>query len=153
MLNNNKKGLSAIIVTVLLIGLTIVAVGVVWAVVNGVLQRGASNTDLSAKCLDIIVTATSVTCGETPAVCVVRLERTGSRDDAISGVKMVFENAAGDRSASPATYSSPIAQLGNAQATGVVTGINTPTKVEVTVFFTDASGNTQYCPQPSKFSF
>lgn len=40
-----KKGLSAIIVTVLLIGLTIVAVGIVWAVVNNLIRGKISNTE------------------------------------------------------------------------------------------------------------
>ncbi len=40
-----KKGLSTIIVTVLLIGLTIVAVGIVWAVVNNLIREKISNTE------------------------------------------------------------------------------------------------------------
>ncbi len=153
MLNNNKKGLSAIIVTVLLIGLTIVAVGIVWAVINSTLKKGTENVDLGTKCLGIDVRATSVSCGESPAVCVVRLERTGSRDDAISGVKMVFENSTGSRSATPGNYGFPIEQLGNAIAEGVVTGITAPNRVETTVYFKDASENTQYCQNSNIFTF
>ncbi len=41
----SKKGLSTIIVTVLLIGLTVVAVGIVWAVVNNLINERISNTE------------------------------------------------------------------------------------------------------------
>lgn len=41
----NRKGVSTIIVTVLLIGLTIVAVGVVWAVVNNMVKEKIVGTE------------------------------------------------------------------------------------------------------------
>lgn len=156
-LPKNRKGLSTIIVTVLLIGLTIVAVGIVWAVVNSTLQRGSQSTDLGVKCLDIQVTATSVTscAGALPTTCVVRLERTGSRDDVISGVKLVFENASGSRTVTPldAGAAGQLTQLGNSVTSALSAGISAPSKVETTVYFTDASGNIQYCPQPNIFTF
>lgn len=148
---NNKKGLSAIIVTVLLIGLTIIAVGIVWAVINNTLRRGTEGIDFSAKCLDVSVITSSVNCDD-PAACIVRLERTGQSSDAIAGVKMVFENATGTRSSSPGDYSGNIEVLGNAEAT-VDSKIIAPTKIETTVYFKDASGNEQVCTQSSVFEF
>lgn len=153
MLKNNKRGLSTIIVTVLLIGLTIVAVGIVWAVVNNTLKKGAENVDVGTKCLGIDVRATSVVCSGTPATCIVRLERTGSRDDAISGVKLVFENTTGSRSPTPSDYAGNIAQLENPTTPAYTPGITAPDKIETTVYFTGTSGNTQYCPQPNIFTF
>lgn len=152
MLKNNKRGLSAIIVTVLLIGLTIVAVGIVWAVINSTLKKGAENIDVGTKCLGIDVGATSVVCSSATS-CDVRIERTGSRDDTISGVKIVFENATGSRSPTPLDYGQNIAQLENPTASALNPGIAAPNKVETTVYFKDTSGNTQYCSQPNIFTF
>lgn len=41
----NHKGLSTIIVTVLLIGLTIVAIGIIWAAINGMIRGKIANTE------------------------------------------------------------------------------------------------------------
>ena len=44
-LTKNRKGISTIIVTVLLIGLTIIAVGMVWAVVNNLIRGKIANSE------------------------------------------------------------------------------------------------------------
>ncbi len=53
MKKRGKKGLSTVIVTVLLIGLSIVAVGIVWAVTSGILRKGAEDISSSSSVLDI----------------------------------------------------------------------------------------------------
>ena len=156
---NNKKGLSTIIVTVILIGLTIVAVGIVWVVVNNTLKRGAESTDISSKCLDIQVGPTAVSCSGGTATlagtCTVQLSRTGTNADVIAGVKVVAINSTGTRSiVKDSTGDLSIAE-------GRTVSVDTPigmvsasiNKIESTVYFTDTAGRTQHCPQPNVFTF
>ncbi|MCX6749230.1 MAG: hypothetical protein NTW17_00595 [Candidatus Pacearchaeota archaeon] len=50
---NNKKGLSAIVATLIIILLTLVAVGIVWIVIRNVIQSGAEQTELGLYSLDL----------------------------------------------------------------------------------------------------
>ena len=49
----NKKGLSTVIITVLLVGLSIVAVGVGWVVINNILQSGTESIESSTALLNL----------------------------------------------------------------------------------------------------
>ena len=150
----NKRGLSAVVTSLLIILLVLVAVGVVWAVVRNVINTGAGGVELGAKCLNVEIRATAVNgcTGADPDVCDVTLERTGSGSDPISGVKMVFKDADGVGS-SVIDEDENIEQLGTKKVLAVPTGLTTPTSVEVTVYFEDESGNEQLCPQPSTYTF
>ena len=144
----DKRGLSAIITTLLSVLLVLVAVGIVWAVVSGVLRGGAEDLELSAKCLNIDVRATAVDCTDLSA-CVVTLDRTGTETDAIAGVKLVF------RDSTNAVSSSVIEEEGDVEAlVGSIATIDlateaplvlAPDSVEVTAYFVGASGNDQLC--------
>lgn len=148
----NKRGLSTIVVTVIMIALVLVAIGVVWGVLNNVIGKGAKGVELSAKCLNIDVSATSVSCSGGPLSCTAQLERTGSGTDAIAGVKLVFKNST--QSASGVlTEAGNIEVLAGKTLSLSPTGITDPNKVEITVYFEDTAGNPQYCPQPSSFEF
>jgi flagellin-like protein len=48
-----KKGLSAVVTTLIIILLVLVAVGIIWVVVRNVVEEGGSTIDLSVKCLDV----------------------------------------------------------------------------------------------------
>ena len=91
----NRRGLSAIIVTLILILLSIVAVGVVWVVVNNVIERGEENINLGTTCLEIDVSISTASCvaGTPPEAdtCTVTYGRTASGED-IGGVTLVFSN-------------------------------------------------------------
>jgi hypothetical protein len=145
----DKRGLSAIITTLLIVLLVLVAVGIVWAVVSGILNRGAEDLELSAKCLNIDVRASAVLCAT--GVCNVTFDRTGTGTDAIGGVKLVFRNSTAGTN-SGVIDSDDVTELGGDiehLAGEIVTDIDTtltaPDSVEVTVYFMDASGNAQLC--------
>ncbi len=149
----NKKGLSAIVTTLLVIVLVLVAVGIVWAVVRNVIQSGAGTTELAVKCLNTDVQVTAVDCS-TPSSCSVTFSRTGSNTEAISGVYLVFRDATGDAgTTAPVDIDGNIEKLVGHTETGVDSGLATPTDVEATVYFNDASGNPQSCSQTYKYSF
>ena len=144
----NKKGMSAIVITVILLALVLVAVGIVWAVVNDVIGGATDDIGSEAKCIGLSVRATSVDC-EDPAACVVALDKTG--DKVITGVKLVFEEADGTRSTSAIDEEGDVDSLAGKSVT-VDSGLTAPVKVEVTPYFEDASGNDGNC-QTSTTSF
>ena len=108
----DKKGLSAIITTLLVVLLVLVAVGIVWAVVRNVIGEGAAGVELGAKCLNIDVRATAVVCtGADPNICNVTFERTGTNTDTIAGIKLVFRNSTAETSSSVIDESGNIEHL------------------------------------------
>jgi hypothetical protein len=151
-MKNNKKGLSTIVATLLIILLTLVAVGIIWVVVKNVITGGAGQVTIDAKCLAANVVATKVV-NATPEIFSVTLNRAGG-DDQIGGVKLAFTNA--DESTSY-VYDVP----GNMVALSTITvpvNITTvtlpnPSKVSVVVYFLDDSGNAQLCSTANQLSF
>jgi hypothetical protein len=146
----SKKGVSAIIVTIILVVLVLVALGVVWAVINNLIGEGTEDIEISAKCLNTNVEAIAVDCTN-PAACEVTLKRTGTNTDELTGVKMVFKN--------DTDSSGVISEPGNIEILDdkIITGVNSeltiPNKVEITVYFSDESGNDKYCSETTSFNF
>jgi len=141
----NKKGLSMIVTTLIVILLVLVAIGIVWVVVKNLIQGGAEGIELSAKCLDTNIRTTAVDCGD-PAACRVTFERTGSNNDAIAGVKLVFFNETEN--------SGVIDEPGNIETLvkktiTVDSTLFAPNKIEITAYFKDTSGNEKPCSTTS----
>ena len=150
----DKRGLSAIITTLLVVVLVLVAVGIVWAVISGVLTGGVEDIELSAKCLNVDVKATAVLCtGANPDVCDVTLERTGTETDAIAGVKLVFRDSTAGTNSGVIDDDANVEALAGRTILDVPTTLIAPDSVEVTPYFTDASGNEQLCAQTTTKEF
>ena len=158
----NKRGLSTIVVTLIIIVLSLVAVGVVWVVVNNLLKSGTSSANINAQCLGVSLEVTQSNCsqGTTDKICDVQVTRSGTGTDALAGVMLVFKNSSvsttGSYSSTPINIQGDIPALVGKRVTGIDTlvakanGLNT---IEVTPYFKDASGNVQLCSQTSSFSF
>ncbi len=153
-LPNSRKGLSAIVTTLLVILLVLVAVGIVWGVVNSLITGGADTAELAAKCLNIDVSATATTCtAASLGICSITLERSGTNDDVIGGAKLVFENSTGTRS-SVVDFPGDVEKLVGSTNSTLNSTIANATKVEITTYFIDASGNEDLCPgDPTEFTF
>lgn len=139
----NRRGLSAIITTLLVVLLVMVAVGIVWGVIRNIVKGGAEGLGTGTKCLNIDLTATAVDCS-TPSACSVTLKRVGSNTEQIGGVKLIFFDKAGN--------SGVINEPGNVEILAgkkitVDSKLSTPNKIEVTVYLKDDSGNEKLCPQ------
>jgi hypothetical protein len=155
----NKKGLSDIIITLLIVVLALVAIGGVWFVVRNVLSSGTGETDVAAKCLSITLEATRVNCSNPgdPALnknCTLVLAKTGS--EPISGVKLIFKNiTSGIQSAGAVDVPNDVAELVGLTTTvdTLVPKANGLNSVEVVPYFIDASGNAQLCSQKTSFRF
>ena len=157
-MKNNKKGLSTIVATLLIILLTLVAVGIIWVVVKNVVQGGSQQVDLSSKCLAANVVATKVT-NTSDNVFDVTLSRQGGNDQ-MDGVKLVFTNADGTTSSvtDVPLDKNNFGPLSTYTATATVditpgTGVPNPNKVSVVVYFKDSSGNAQLCSTATQLSF
>ena len=148
----NKKGLSAIITTLLVVVLVLVAVGIVWGVVSGLLKSGAEDIELSAKCLSIEVTAVSADCSA-PAACSVVVERTGSSTDEIAGIKVVIKDSSTGAGTAVEDVVGNIETLETETIIIDASALTTQDSVEVTAYFTDTSGDEQLCSQKSSFTF
>lgn len=145
---HNKKGLSTVITTLIIILLVLVAVGIIWVVVRGVIDQGADQIDTSSACplIDLRITGQSG-CGVAGS-CTVDIERkSGGRD--IDGVVSVVSS---DSSSSTPLYTyGNIPQLGNQQVNA--NGIASGNVVRVAAVFNDSQGNPQACPNSAEWNF
>ncbi len=153
----SKKGLSAIVVTLIIIVISLVAVGVVWVVVNNLLKSGTGGADIAQKCLNAVVDVTKVNCsnGATTKVCDVQFTRSGTGSDDLGGVKLVFKNATSGATSSLIKLDGNIEELIGKKQTGISTSIlnaNGVDTMEYTVYFRDASNTEQNCQSTKTFN-
>jgi hypothetical protein len=154
----SKRGLSTIVVTLIIILLSLVAVGVVWLAVKGLIKGGTSGIDINTKCLGVNLEITKANCsaGTTNKICAVTLMRTGTESSALAGVKLVFKNETSGVTSSLINVDGDIPPLAGKTIYSIDTGIakaNGISKVETTAFFKDASENEQLCSQTVSLSF
>jgi hypothetical protein len=154
----DKKGLSTIVVTLIIILLSLVAVGIVWIVVRNIVIGGGAGIEIASKCLVVDVTASKINCsnGVADKMCDVTFTRTGTGTDAIGGVKIVFRNSTSGSSSSLMTISGDISPLIGKKQTGIDSNLTNAIGVnslDVSVFFRDTSGNEQLCSQVNTVTF
>jgi hypothetical protein len=143
---NDKKALSTVVASLLIILLVIVAIGVIWVVLRNTVSEGTGQLDLGAKCLQIDLEATKVECTNSSgwSTCNVTFKR-GSGGDEIGGAKVIFFDSTGDTSK---TVDVPgnMAQLETKTETEINSTIQTEiSKVQISAYFLDESGNEQLC--------
>ncbi len=154
----NKKGLSAIVITLIIVGLSLVAVGIVWGVVSNLIQGGTSNVETSAKCMGVMISIDRVVCvdGATNKNCNLTITRTGSETEPLAGVKVRFSNTISGTYGSLIPLEEPIVQLEGKTFTNLDSGILNAADVnyvEVTPYFLDESGKEQICSQVANREF
>ncbi|MBS3070970.1 hypothetical protein J4407_01570 [Candidatus Pacearchaeota archaeon] len=141
---SEKKGLSGIVVTLILIVIVMSATLLIWFVVRDILGEGTENINVGAKCLDVNIEVAQLTCtGVSSDVCTVSLTRNAGGDN-IGGVKVVFSNETATKTY---VHDAPgnIAPLETKTVSAIATGIKNADKAEPVVYFLDASGNEQLC--------
>jgi hypothetical protein len=156
-MNKNKKGLSTIVATLLIILLTLVAVGIIWVVVRNVITGGAGQVNTGAMCINANVAASNEVhyANATHTLYNITLSRQGGTNDVFGGVKLVFGDA-GD------TASYVVDIPGNMDPLSTVTqnlvavplsSLAAPAKVNVFVYFLDDSGAKQLCTNSNELAF
>ncbi len=145
MITRNKKGLSEIVTTMIIILLSIVAIGIIWVVVRNVINTGTQQVDISSKCLAVSLSAVSVN-ESPPGIYAVTLKRDAG-GSVLGGIKISVFNSTGSSGVMDfgtlAELQTKTVSMNTSNATQVVGGH----KIEYTPFFLDASGNTQLCGQ------
>tara|TARA_Y100000310_G_scaffold77162_1_gene73727 strand:+ start:12048 stop:12491 length:444 start_codon:yes stop_codon:yes gene_type:complete len=143
-MKNNKRGISSIVVSLMMIVLVLVAVAVIWGVITNILESGTEQINLGTKCLDVDVKATNLICsGANNDVCSVTVTRNPGGDE-IGGVKLVFTSSTGTGNYVHDVPSN-IVPLEAKTESNISTGISNVTNVEVVVYFEDSAGNEDLC--------
>ena len=153
-MKNNKKGLSTIVATFLIILLTLVAVGIIWIVIRNVVQSGTDQVGIDAKCLAASVEATKVT-NTSGSAYFATIVRNGG-DDTLGGVKLVFTDSDGAANVvEPVSFATAPLNALEARTIGPIdlSTLANPNKVSVVVYFLDSSGNEQLCSTANQFTF
>jgi len=139
----NTKGLSAVVTTLIIILLAIVAVGIIWVVVDQVLKSGAEQIDYTTKCFAVdleFVSVTAVT-GEAGNYSV-SLKRNAGGDE-MAGVKVALFNVTGNSGV--IDFNATIPELETVTQKINTTDLTGANKIEFTGYFEDASGNEHLC--------
>ena len=131
----NKKGLSTVVTTLIIILLVLVAIGIVWVVIRGVIESGSEQIDVSAKCplVDIKISSSGV-CGNTTAIpdCTYTISRGSSGEE--TGV--FYRVAAFDGTNTATADGLEIGPLiTRTETVTLSSAINNATEISVTPFF------------------
>ena len=146
----NKRGLSAIVATLIIILLVLVAVGIIWIVVRNVIQEGAEQVDISTKCIAVDLRAVSVVpVVGSPESYSVTLRRVAG-GEAIGGVKISLFNETANSGVLDGFL--VLSELETRTET-VAAGITNANRLEYTVYFLDDSGNERLCSQTNSYNF
>ena len=156
----NKRGLSAVVITLIIILLSLVSIGILWVVVGKIIGGGTKEIETSGKCLNTKIEVTKVNCSDGSAnkMCDVTIMRTGTEDSPIGGVKLVFRNqTSGISSPAAISVTGNIEPLVGKKATGIDTKIPNADGVdlvEFTAFFIDSTSDKEMiCSQSNYLSF
>ena len=147
-----KRGLSTVVTTLIIVLISVLAVGIVWVVVRNLINSESFGVDVGVKCLNVYVEATAINCSSTGSsrICDVTLKRTGTGTNQIGGVKLVFRNATSGTNSPLINVAGNIEQLVGKKQTGINTTLPGVNQVDVTAFFSDA-GNEHLCSQTNPF--
>ena len=137
---NNKKGLSEIVITLIMIVLVLVAISIVWFIVRGILDKGAGQVNLGADCLELDINAIKVLNttddAASPVTYNVTLSR-GAGGGTIGGVKILFTNDVGDTNSIYDAVGNIAPLETKTISTGATITITEATQVEVVPYFPD----------------
>lgn len=139
----DQRGLSAVVATLIIILLVLVAVGIIWVVVRNIVQTGTEEIDYATKCIAVDLTAVGVTpVTDEAANYSVTLSR-GSGGDDIDGVKVTVFNAT--TNSGVLDFGASMVELDTTTQKIANTNITNADKIEFTAYFVDTSGNNYYC--------
>ncbi len=143
----NNRGISSIIATLILLLLTIVLVGIVWAVVSGIVKTSSEGATSGTKCFSSGIDIKSASCTQA-GVCNVTVQRI-SGTDTIGGLRVVFMNAVGATNLTD--INGTLVTLDSARLTNAPMGIANVTEVDAAIYFTDAAGTKSPCSPPVQY--
>lgn len=145
----NKRGVSSIVVTVLIIFLVFAVVSVLWVAISKIAQRGAAEIELNQRCLEVNIMATALK-NITDTNYSITLKRSPSGEE-VEGVKLLFFNP-DDETSEIIDLPEKISPL-ETLTRSIETKITNINKVELTPYFKDESDNELICPTTASYEF
>ncbi len=133
----NQKGLSDVVTTVIIIALSLVAIAVVWVVVQGLIANNAESTRMQSLCLDNDFVIDSISTNPVLNTTTVVVKKTRG-DDNFDGVRVNVYNLS---SSSSSDINSNLA-TGSQKSISVT--IVSPTKVGISAY-TSLNNKSTYC--------
>ena len=151
---SNKKGLSTVVTTLIIILLVLVAVGIIWGVVNNLLTKSKGKIESSAECFDLDVHAVKVSDDTSDGGdndYNVFLERSAGGSDSAIYAKVSFVNAGGESDLED--FDVGLLQLETKNKSFTDVGVVNATKIKVTPYYLDESGAEKLCPITTEYEF
>jgi FlaG/FlaF family flagellin (archaellin) len=142
----NKRGLSDVVTTVLIVLLTIVAIAILWSFLQPMFTKSGAKIQQAEACLSVNLEVTRCTAADAGVI----VKRNPGVAD-LKSIKLIFDKGDGTTSVQNCTASVP-QELGSAVCPGSLTAIGfAPTKVSIAAGIADAQGVVTYCnpTQPS----
>lgn len=147
MMLNNKRGLSTVVTTLIIILLVLVAIGIIWIVVRGVIEQGSQQIDVSSKCpfLDITITeAQARFCNGT--ACNATIVRSSGGDETGVFYRLVVNNGTATCKYDETNDMAPLAEDSTNRTYSPACTIYNPTKLTVTPYMMNSENIPQLCP-------
>lgn len=148
---NNKRGLSGIVTTVIIVLLVLVAVGILWAVVGNMIEKNVESIDLNAKCLNVNLEVTRLIESSTGDYALT-VSRSGSGEGEV-GLKVIFLNTTANTNSDVLDSNALFGPLDMDTMSFDDTGVNGANKVKITPYFVGESNEHLLCPNSLEFSF
>ncbi len=150
----SKRGLDAVVTTLIIVLLAIVAIGIVWVVVRNVLSSSSQQLSLNQECLAVQMQVKNVVAvpGQPGNYTVTLMrESTGSSLNQTVGVKVSMSNS---------TASGPTTDFGGGYQfneldthAATVVGVTGANELSFTAYFTSSAGTQQLCSQTGTYPF
>lgn len=150
----SKRAMSEIVTTIIMVVLALVAVAVIWQIINNLIGEKGTEISITQKCLGVKLTVASVS-GCTQDGCNVSLTRASGGEE-FDGIKFVLKSPTDSSKVIDAPGN--IEQLGTEMRSVAVLvdddfDASVANKVEATVYFIDDSGIAKNCPSKVEYNF
>ncbi len=139
-----KQGLSTVVTTLIIILLVLVAIGIIWVVVKGVITGSGEQIDINTKCVTTNLEIDSASCSAATDICTVTVDKVGGY--ALNGVNIVFSNAAGSGASIPQSGDIVVSKTFPSLPSGIVIASGDSVNVKVAGYFNNAEGTPISCP-------
>ncbi len=93
----SKKGISAVVVTIMIVLVAIVAVAIFWAALRGQVEGGSESIDIQGQCISLDLQISEIDSNANT----VTVERKPGKADGFSGIKVVVDGTSEDCEETP----------------------------------------------------
>lgn len=147
---NEKKGLSTVVTTLIIVLLVLAAIGIIWGPIRGLLSSSTDSLSQTA-CLDLDLRATKVT-NITANTYNVTIRKQGGSTDLEVGAMLIFYSDAG--TSDTVKFGPLFGESTQVRTAGPITGVANANKVEVIPYLINPdTAEEMVCSTSTEFSF